>query len=349
MVQYSQTQDRTKLADYLDQHPILLELVGEKFFNSFEFLRFVHGGGTLDASANFLNPKIGFAVTSAAIGMGIFINQLETTVLRPLMAAHVHARYILQAAQLVDNFAPSMVDEVAESGWWIDHVQSNITPSPSEDIPQTAQEELQDVDMPSSADLELTLGLSPQADQADITLTLQSPIEGWPIAVDDLGFPHDLSLSPPVGKLLSSPPPDTQSAAPGDRSVFAKIDFDELSEWRDCAVLDMPTGTQTRWDRVMNELPPWIACPSAPSIKVLHHLQGSEIALRPGALDEKNALQHIRFATDTLPTLMDGLFAVQKDMREQMSQLAHWAIGQKDSVDFVVNVLAPTLVRLKVQ
>ncbi|KAG8696750.1 hypothetical protein FRC09_008283 [Ceratobasidium sp. 395] len=172
-------------ATHLENYPVLLQLTGTHFFNNFELMRFMHGGPAGVKSSTLKNNAE--AVTSAAIGMGIFV-------MLPLMTEPMRARYILQAAVLVEHFSPSIVDGYPESTWWTDSIPHAVSLDLNQDLPQAVQTlidsrvEQQAQDAALASDLDITA-------PADITLTAL-PLQGeWPEELNHLALlPQGLLL-----------------------------------------------------------------------------------------------------------------------------------------------------------
>ncbi|KAG8700303.1 hypothetical protein FRC09_006058, partial [Ceratobasidium sp. 395] len=347
IVDYTQAQDPSQLPTHLENHPVLLQLTGTHFFNNFELMRFVHGGPAGVKSSTLKNNAK--AVTSAAIGMGIFVHQLEKQVMLPLMTEHMRARYILQAAVLVEHFSPSFVDGYPESTWWTDSIPHTVSLDLNQDLPQAVQTlldsrvEQQAQDAALAADLDIT-------DPADITLTALPPQGEWPEELNHLALLPQGSAPAAFNDLSSIDGWLTQQShqAFAEQTVFGQQDQAERHAWAETKEGEVHGGVRAkRWDSIIAHLPLHVAYPGNPSLKVLHHLQGSEIGLRPTECDVNLIMDHISYAIEHIPMLLEGIFAEQKIMRTQLEDLTRLAAAQPQPQDFIVNVLVPTLLRLK--
>ncbi|KAG9123900.1 hypothetical protein FRC07_013577, partial [Ceratobasidium sp. 392] len=348
LAEYAVKKDPALLPKYLEAHPVLLQLVGSNFFNSFEFLRYVHGGPAGAKSA--VLQKKALAVVSAAVGMGIFVNQLQKQVMLPLMTEHIRARYILDAAVSVEHFAPSIIDGRNESTWWMNNVPHAVALDAGEDLPRAVQDQAAALIQQRTSDQNIDQTLDVE-DPSDITLTGPPLQEDWH---EDL----DLHMALPLSEAPAQSPGHINTSSPAsatavlqdtpNQTVFALQDPEVHAMWVNRGrIVDRMDEPILRWDRILSHLPSFVSYPGNPSAKILHHLQGADIALFFNDPRPDYVLQTIAFGTERLAALLNGIFKEQSRMRLQIQDLIRLAITQQNICDFIVIVLAPSLVRLK--
>ncbi|KAG9098288.1 hypothetical protein FRC06_006580 [Ceratobasidium sp. 370] len=353
MAEYAQVQDTSLLGDYLSKHPILFELVGDHFFNSFEFIRYVHSSRPGATAATFDNNAI--AVTSAAIGMGILVNVLEGTVMKPLMENHPQARYLLHAAVQVEQYAPSLVDGVQVSLWWQEHMPWQLDIPPSHQIHFETSGAGSQQESPAQQADQIELGAA--AEPLDITLT---PLPFLGFNVDEPIVHEEPVPQDSTGYFFSTPPPVPCPYSQGPASVELGPGTPDPPLVEEPFLLG-PSGDKVRvpygdWsqfvhvDTLWSDLPHWVNCPKTLSPHMPHNMQGRLMAIRASdAVDrDEHFLEVLQHAQQKMPILLSHMFSARKELRQHIVYQLELAMLQPtSSADYIINVLAPMLLRLK--
>ncbi|KAG9125781.1 hypothetical protein FRC07_006261, partial [Ceratobasidium sp. 392] len=345
MIEYAQSQDTAQLGDYLERFPILLELLGSFFFNKFEFMRYVHGGRAGATMATL--EKSPLAVISSALGMGLFVQVLEKDVMCPLMEQHERARNLLLAAAAVEEYAPNVVDGESESLWWQHCMPWKVTLLPHEGLPSQMVAQV----MPGSILLVETEAHAENPNPAaDVTIT--------PMQLDEFGL-NELDLDLNSHWKQTTPDPDagfssTFPAVPQSGTLGSGTPTQPTQTPSTIQVevtpssVVVPAGRFVRWEKLFSDLPFYVSCPYKPASTMLHNIQGTTLAIRNVTSPDEWCLGCLEFAHQRIPTLLKGLFAARKELRDNLQWQSEFAMQQSNPGDYVVNVLAPMAVQLKV-
>jgi hypothetical protein len=337
MAEYAHKQDNTLLPAYLNNHPVLLQLLGDKFFHGFELLRYVHGGPPGRSSTMETHPM---QVISAALGMGILVHMLETLVMHPLMKDHPPAHHILHAAEAVEHFAPLVVDGVPQSLWWKDQMPFASTfNAPEKDIELRAASE------------EITYTLPPEAEQLE-ELPFLTP---GAVAQEQAFFdaqPSQPPVSPghdPVSSQAASPQiPSQTSFPPTSLQAYHPGQLVNIPELPPLSNIPALNADCRRWDELMKGLPAFISCPNRFSERLLHHQQGSALLSHAAKPNDWAINTWVKLASEQYPHLLKSIHTNRCILGEFIyTQTAH-ALTHHNARDYIMNVLAPSLLRAKV-
>ncbi|GAB1525774.1 hypothetical protein RhiTH_008940 [Rhizoctonia solani] len=329
---YGGSKDITGLPELLERNPVLIQLLGDQFFNRFELLRYLHGGPAAATATSYHTKPL--QVTQAAVGMGLLIKCLEDQVLLPLMTDHWEARYILHAAAQVEMYAPNLIDDEQESTWWSSHIPWKLQPDAHPGLVKTAE---LDKTLPEDVTMPQTQGAS----HDQITLTVIPELERVPSP-----FPVSYNTMKLMLHEADELPEGLQLPTQDSGVLNSSTTYECNSFVPDCSGDPLHTDF-IPWDKLLTQLPESVTCPNQPSKMLVHHIQGIVLPRMKDPNHITPILHHINQATCCIHLLLERIFAAQSLFRSQIQEQISVALPQPDFSDYLVTVTGPTLVQLK--